>query len=485
MTPPETVELAISEQPAGSLEHRNGGLARLRERARARWLALGPARRLAVRDSWRALWSSRLLVWSVGVATLAVFGFGPIRNAFDPPHTTRGFGWLGDLLAAPAARWDSDWYLVIARFGYHPELGSLTAGRTAYFPLYPLGMRAISVLGPPLILAGVLLSLAMFMGALYGVHRLTALELARSRRPALAGRGAEDAARLAVLSLAFAPMAFFFSAVYNESLYLAIGVALFWSARHGRWWLVGVLGALAGATRSTGLVLILPALMLYLYGPREDRAAEHGAVAGSAGSRAATLVRALRPRYRLRRDVLWLALMPLGAVAYALWLGLESGDALAPFHAQQGWGRHLVAPYRGAWDGLVAAFDGARQLLSGQRAHVYFRLAGGDPFIAAQHNLMLIAFLLATIPLIVGVFRLLAPAYGAYVLAALAVPLSYPVAPQPLMSVPRYAVVLFPLNMWLGAWLAEHPRARRPVLVASAVLMAFFVAEFATWHWVA
>jgi hypothetical protein len=177
--------------------------------------------------------------------------------------------------------------------------------------------------------------------------------------------------------------------------------------------------------------------------------------------------------------------MPLGAALYALWLGLESGDALAPFHAQQGWGRHLVAPYLGAWDGATAAFDGGRQLLSGSRAHVYFRLAGGDPFIAAEHNLMLFAFLVASIPLIVGVFRRLAPAYGVYVMAALAVPLSYPVAPQPLMSVPRYTVVLFPLNIWLGAWLAEHPRARFPVLAGSALLLAFFVGEFATWHWVA
>ena len=54
---------------------------------------------------------------------------------------------------------------------------------------------------------------------------------------------------------AFAPMAFFFSAVYSESLYLALSVGLFLCARNGRWMWVGVLGALAGATRSTGLVL--------------------------------------------------------------------------------------------------------------------------------------------------------------------------------------------------------------------------------------
>ena len=70
-------------------------------------------------------------------------------------------------------------------------------------------------------------------------------------------------------------------------------------------------------------------------------------------------------------------------------------------------------------------------------------------------------------------------------IAALALPLSYPVAPQPLMSLPRFLVVLFPLSMWLAVWLAAHPRARIPALATSAALMAFFVAQFATWHWVA
>ncbi len=53
------------------------------------------------------------------------------------------------------------------------------------------------------------------------------------------------------------------------------------------------------------------------------------------------------------------------------------------------------------------------------------------------------------------------------------------------MSLPRFLVVLFPLSMWLAAWLAAHPRAQRPALAVSALLEAFFVAQFATWHWVA
>ncbi len=506
---PDTAELAIldsASEPVVPFEPRasgsspggirSGSWVRVAARWRSRELRSLDAERItAARESWQALWTSRLLVWVAGVGTLLAFGFGPVRNAFNPPGVTRGFGWLGDLLAAPAARWDAAWYLVIARYGYRPDLGAFTSSRTAFFPLYPLGLRAIAMFGVPLVLAGVLLSMLALALALYGIHRLTTLELARGGRLSATCPGGE-VARLAVMLTAFAPMAFFLSAVYSESLYLALSVGLFWSARQGRWALVGLIGALASATRSTGLVLALPALVLYLYGPREDRPADFAAgerlrwrqIAGSgtrARAAASQLLGRLRPRYRLRRNVLWIGLLPAGVILYAAFLALSGGDALAPFHAQEVWGRHFAGPYIGVWDGMKAAFDGARQLLSFQSHHVYFAVATGSAFVSAGHNLMLLVFLIAAVPAIVGVLRTLPLAYGAYVLAALALPLSYPVAAQPLMSLPRFLLVLFPLNIWLAWWLAAHPRARRPVLAASALLMACFVAQFATWHWVA
>jgi hypothetical protein len=468
-----TIELAIPFE-AGSPAPTGSPLAWALDASRR--LRADGARMTAVRESWRALWCSRLLVWVAGVGTVVTLGFGPVRGAFDPPGVTRGFGWLGNLLAAPAARWDAVWYLVIARYGYRPDLGVYTSSRTAFFPLYPLGLRAFSTVGLPPIAAGVLLSVLAIALALYGIHRLTTLELAARRQ----ARGTDgtlvaDAARLAVMLAAFAPMAFFLSAVYSESLYLALSVGLFWSARQGRWALVGVLGALAGATRSTGLVLALPAAMIYLYGPREDRIADVVRV-----GRARML-----PRYRLRRDALWLALVPLGVVVYGCYLALYGGDALAPLQAQGVWGRHFVGPFVGVWNGFEAAFDGARQLLSFQRHHVYFPVGAGSPIVEAGHNLMLFAFLAAAIPAIVGVLRRLPLAYGAYVIAALALPLSDPVRAQPLMSLPRFLLVLFPLCIWLASWLSEHPRLQRPALLASAALMVFFGAQFTTWHWVA
>jgi hypothetical protein len=469
--------------------------------------AIDPAKALAIRAVWRALWTSRLLVWLAGIGAMLAFGFGPVRNAFDPRGVTRGLGSVGGLLAAPAARWDAAWYLVIAHYGYRPDLGAFTSSRTAFFPLYPLGLGAFARLGVPPIAAGVLLSVAALAFALYGIHRLTTLELVHAG----AGSSAE-AARLAVLVTAFAPMAFFFSAVYSESLYLALSVGLFLCARQGRWAWVGALGALATATSGAGIVLLAPAAMLYLYGPREDRGPDFQpgrapitdpgwrmARGSSTPLRPAptriapSYIRIgwsriapwIAPRYRLRRDFLWLGLMPAGVGLYMAYLAFSGGDALMPFHAQDVWGRHFAGPYLGVWDGVKAAFAGARQLLSGQRAHVYFPAAGGSPDIVAGHNLMLLAFLVAAVPMVGGVWRMLPRAYGVYVIAALALPLSYPVASQPLMSLPRFLVVLFPLSIWLGAWLAAHPRARAPVLAGSGLLMAFFVAQFATWHWVA
>jgi hypothetical protein len=516
----DTAETAIADHAtdlvvsAGSIAPRGS----VSERVRA-----DTERIAAARDVWRALWTSRLLVWVAGAGAVATLGFGPVRHAFDPPGVTSGFGWLGDVLAAPAARWDAAWYLVIAHYGYRPELGALTASRTAFFPLYPLGVRVLADIGLEPVIAGVLLSVVALAAGLYGLHRLTTLEVARLRhhgytdgwRRGASAAGAapfveldgREVARLVVLLTAFAPMAFFFSAVYSESLYLALSVGVFLCARRGRWASAALLGALASATRSTGVVLMLPLALLYLYGPREDRAADYAqdprrratgsdqALDGAPrkvwrGPRerlaVVSLLRALRPRYRPRRDALWLALVPAGLGLYLAHLALVGGDALAPFHAEAVWSRHFAAPFGGVWDGAKAALEGLRQLLSSQRRHVYYPVAGGSPFIDAGHNLLLFAFLLMAIPATIGVLRLLPPAYGVYVLAALVLPLSYPVASQPLMSLPRFLLVLFPLTMWFAVYLSSRPLALRwAVLVSSGLAMAFFVGEFATWHWVA
>jgi len=399
----------------------------------------------ALRGAWAPFWLSRTaIVW---VAVFAAIALGPgqgglaAENAakFDEPALTQAFG--GAL--SPLARWDAVWYLRIADSGYG---GSQT--KAAFFPLYPLLVRGGGELlggshGARL-LAAYLISLAALLAALVLLWRLVSLELG------------SPLARPTLLLLAVFPAALYFGAPYSESLFLLASVGAFYAARTGRFgWAGGALFA-AAATRSTGLLLLIPlALLWWAQGPARRRPGQ----------------------------LAWLALGPLAVGLYALYLGLSHGDALAFLDVQGAWYRHFAGPLGGVWDGLVAGVEGARQLLSGSREPVYFRQAGGDPFRVASVNLMLLASLAFALVAWVGVWRRLPPAYGAWITAALLVPLSFPVGPQPLMSLPRFLAVLFPIFMWLAIVCEERRFTERAVAV-SALLLGLFTASFASWHWV-
>jgi hypothetical protein len=228
------------------------------------------------------------------------------------------------------------------------------------------------------------------------------------------------------------------------------------------------------------VLLLVPIAILYLYGPRADQPLPTSRWAASGFAR----WRRLLPRQRLSISALWLALVPLGLGAYLAYLGITTGNALAPFHAEAIWYHHFAGPFGGVSAGAVAAWDGLRQLLHGPPPPIYFTKAGGDPLIVAGQNLMLFAFLVLGAIALLGVFRRLPFAYGAYVLVSLAAPLSEPVSPQPLSSLPRYELVLFPLFMW-GASLIARRRWASAALAALAVLLGLFTAEFATWRFVA
>ena len=380
------------------------------------------------------------------VAIFAALSFGPAsgglarENAhkFDEPALTHA---LADPLLAPLARWDSVWYLRIADSGYGDS-----APRAAFFPLYPLLVRGVAtVLGGShgaLLVAAYLVSLAAFLGALTLLYRLTELELGRRL------------ARPTLLLLAVFPAAVFFGAPYSESLFLLLAVGAFYAARTGRWAWAGACAGLASATRSAGLLLLLP-LALIWWDSRPRRA----------------------------RDAAWLALAPVGIAAYAAWLGIAEGDPFRFLDVQDAWARELTVPLAGAWDGFVAAVDGVRQLASGSRSPVYFDKAAGDPFRIAAINVMLFATLVFAVVACVGVLRRLPRAYGAWVAASLVLPLTFPVTPQPLMSLPRFVAVLFPVFMWLAV-VSDERRSTDLVVAVSALGLGLFTAEYATWHWI-
>jgi hypothetical protein len=393
---------------------------------------------VALRSAGLTFVWTRALVLVVALVAVAAFGVDARNeNLFDSFALTHPFL---DSLLSPLARWDSVWYLGIAHGGYDGT-------SSAFFPLYPLLVRTFAVSGSPgaLLVSAYAVSLASLFGALCVMHRLVALEL-----------GSETLARSAVLLLAVFPGALWFGAPYSESLFLLLSVGAFYAARTGRWWMAGALAALAAATRSAGIVLVVPLLVLWW-----------------------------QSRPRRASALAWIALAPLGLVAYSLYLAAAVGDGFAYLHLQDVWFRSFAGPFGGVWDGLVAAWDGLRQLVSGSRTHVYFAEAGGDPIDVAWHNVELFGFLVLGVVAVVGVVRRLPAAYGAYVVAALALPLSFPVGPQPLMSLPRFLAVLFPLFMWLALALRERTVARRVVVVVSTLGLVAFTARYATWHWVA
>jgi hypothetical protein len=402
--------------------------------------------------------ASRLVVWIAGVfGVLQIGAASGASSSYDPASLTAPFhSFFANVAVAPLARWDSVWYLTIARHGYGGD-----QNRMAFFPLYPLAIHVLGWIAGSELVAGVLISLAAFAIGLILLRRLVALDF-----PA-------EVAEATVLLVAFCPMAFFYSAVYTESLFLALSVGAVYAARRERWWLAGVLGFLAAMSRNGGFVLVLPLAVIYLYGPR----------AGT-GAAPTHLRRALLPRYRLGVSAAWLALVPAGLGVYLGYLGLQYGDALAPFNVEAYWYRQTTFPVTTVVRAMSQAWDGVRQLFQGPvspfRVPAYAASVTG----AAAEDICLLAFLLLGVVALVGVFRRLPAAYGIYALAMLVLALSDPVRLQPLASLPRYEMVVFPFFIWA----AERLTARKLMthtLAVSAVLLGLFTVEFATWHWFA
>ena len=365
----------------------------------------------------------------------AIFPLSERSSAGHPSIVHPFGGWpLGgvlDALAAPFIRGDASWYVMVAHEGYVDEgvqTGGLVQGRPAFFPLYPLLMRALGGFGSLgfAALAGMLISLAALLGALYLLYRLTELEL---------GPGP---ARATVRLLAFAPVAYFFSAPYTESLFLLLSVGSVYAARRGHWAAAGLLAAAASGTRNVGALLIVPLALMWLRG--------HG-----------------RPGRRMA----WIALAPAGLVAFSLYLRAEVGDWQAWRHAQVYFGRpETVNPFEGIRQAVAAAWDA---------------LEGSAPDDQQVPILLATAFLVFALAGLVGAFRRLPPEYGAYSLALVVPALCLPQLENPLYGFPRYALVAFPLFMWLGLR-CERAGVTDRVVVVLGGLLALFTAAWATWQ---
>jgi Mannosyltransferase (PIG-V) len=397
--------------------------------------------------------ASRLVVWGAAILAIALIGANKFRyQDLDTGHYTFPFASSAlNLAFAPAARWDSVWYLHIAASGY------FSRSATAFFPLYPLLIHLGTVLVGSGILAGTLISLVSMTVGLYLLHRLVGLDLSDAQ------------ARATVLLVAFFPVSFFLSAVYTEALFLMLSVGAIYAARLDRWAWAGVLGALAAATHSNGLFVALPLAMIYLYGPR-------------AGGRARQQAHFWQPRYGVSGSILWLGVVPVGLLAYMGYLVLTHHSPMAPFTAEAGWGRQFAGP-----------FGAVPRALADLPAEVRFLLSGAASVLGPGHgvgwtttrNLLDMGFLAFAAAGLALSWRRVPFAYFVYAVALLAEALSYPNATEPLLSFSRFVIPMFPVFMGWGALIGERPTIRRDVLTVSAALLVMFSALWALWAWIA
>jgi len=363
-------------------------------------------------------------VLTKGTSFLANLLFGPARpRPFPMPFESLRF-------AETFAAWDSGWYFDIAQRGYYwSESGQSSL---AFFPLYPLLMRALAwPFGGgdrALWLAGIALAYLSFFLGLSVLHRLTEIHF-----------GGREVARRTVLYVAVFPFAYFFTQVYTESLFLVTSVAAVAAALGSRWGWAGVFGALAALTRPNGILIAVPLGLLALRG---------------------------RPRPpELARRIVALSLVPLGFAAFCAFAFRLSGDPFGWLCAQAQWGYGVG---NRPWVELMRLVDGIDR--SGLYGYFF-----SDPLAAYYflHGVIALVFVALT-PI---VFTRLGPALGAYVAASLYVPLSG----NALEGIGRYAATLFPVFILLGTSV-RSPRVHEALLVSGALVLSLLSALFATWH---
>ena len=144
--------------------------------------------------------------------------------------------------------WDAGWYMDTARLGYPQALpivdGHVAQSTFAFFPFFPLCMRAVHALGFSYRMSGLLVAGAA------GIITVVLMWFLLRR---MWGDGAADRG---VALFCFFPGAFVLSMVYAEALMLCLTIGCLLALLSRRWVLAGVLGAAATATTSHALAVV-------------------------------------------------------------------------------------------------------------------------------------------------------------------------------------------------------------------------------------
>ncbi len=362
-----------------------------------------------------------------------------------------------DLLWLMWQRFDSGFYLDLARSGYWPASTLHTYSNWVFYPLYPLMIFLVAHLfGGSTVafsLAGLLISNVAALIAVFYLYKLVQREF-----------GAKTAS-LCVIYLALFPTAFYLSAIYSESLFLACAVACLYYARGQRWWLSSLCGGLAALARVQGVFLLLPVAWEFWqvisdrYAPINNSAHDHFYARLYAWLRAWLTSRVLGPLLAARALRNWLSLcalglIPAGLLAFLIYGKMKTGHFLAPFDNEKwAWGHTLENPV---------------QLL-------YISLTHPEKANPMDWNFWIANICVALLFLGFTVWALwkLPMMYALYTLVMVLVPLSS----SRLNSLSRYYLIVFPAFILLALWSkrVEHGNRRLLIVILSAMLQAMLM----------
>ncbi|MFF3991861.1 mannosyltransferase family protein [Streptomyces cyaneofuscatus] len=329
---------------------------------------------------------------------------------------------------APFQQWDANHYLHIARDGYFPAgTGPGMDGwdnREAFFPGFPLLLRAVHVVIPSWTAAGLLISLVAGAAAVLALSRLASSYVSEDT----------DGRRTALFFL-LSPCAVFLAVGYTEALFLAFALPAWLAAQRHRWAPACALTALATTVRVSGLFLAAAIAVLFALSAWSGK-----------GWRGAP----------------WLALPALPPLAYSWYLHAHTGDWMAWKHAQErGWYRDFHTPWE-AWSNTWnAAFEGAHT-------------TGYAAMFQAELAAMLVG--LALVALLVRHRRWPEAVYVALSLWALGTSYWY-------VSIPRATLLWWPLWIGLAALSQRRPWFRTVYLCVTVPVSALVALAFLTGRW--
>jgi len=367
----------------------------------------------------------------------------PDRNALRP-----ALSGPSQYLIGPLSIWDGGWYAEIARNGYGERQMS-----TAFWPLYPfLTGVASRMTGWSVAVTGVLLSNLAFVVALLVLYRL----VSQSYGTPIATR--------TVWLVALCPVAFFFSALYSESLFFLLSLVAIHLARNQRWTLAALALFLATLTRSTGVLIIVPML-------------------------AALIDQMGWSLRRIGKPGVQLAAALAGPLLFAAHLNRLWGDPLLMVHIESQWHRTFSLPWTTLWTGFrrteLIYITGRHACIAGARQREWppCRDALGLNIDSLSDDLAVVSTLVAIALLFFAARKLIAGDL-LYALAVFMTPLLSTTADSPLLSIPRYLLVAYPLFIAL-AMLLQRRWLYLATLGAGACGLCWLLSIFARAYFVA